>query len=383
MRQYLRLGLVLLLAACATKVPGEGKPAQAPTPPVAATPAAPPADGRARVALLLPLTGTSSPIGTALLNAAQMALFDHGDERFVLLPYDTQGTPTGAREAARKAVQEGKAQLVLGPLFAAEAGAARGETQAARVSMLAFTNDTAQAGGNTWVMGFAPGDQVARVVGYSRAQGKGNIAALVPRSPYGQAVGDALNRAAPRVSARVTTVERYDPQAPDFGAAARQLAGRKGFDALLLAEGGDRLRTLVASLTANGIDPHTIRLLGTGLWDDPVLGRDPALVGGWYAAPPASARGSFESRFTSLYGRPPPRIATLAYDATAMAAVLARSGNFDVASLTATDGFAGIDGIFRLKPDGTVERGLAVQELAADGARTVDPAPGNFQALTQ
>ena len=114
------------------------------------------------------------------------------------------------------------------------------------------------------------------------------------------------------------------------------------------------------------------------------LDQGPALVGGWYAAPDAAARRDFEQRFESVYGRRPPRLATLAYDAAALAAVLARNGGpapFDPLALTNPNGFAGVDGIFRLRPEGLVERGLSVMEITPGGNRVIDPAPSSFQAL--
>ena len=90
---------------------------------------------------------------------------------------------------------------------------------------------------------------------------------------------------------------------------------------------------------------------------DPRLSREPALIGGWFAAPAPSARTAFERRFNEVYGHPPPRLATLAYDAVALAALLASGegeADFSADSVTDPSGFAGVDGIFRLRRDGTV-----------------------------
>jgi hypothetical protein len=70
---------------------------------------------------------------------------------------------------------------------------------------------------------------------------------------------------------------------------------------------------------------------------------------------------------------------TLAYDATALAALLAKGGsNFSRAALTNPNGFAGVDGIFRLREDGTVQRGLAIDQVTPEGGRLLDPAPATF-----
>jgi ABC-type branched-subunit amino acid transport system substrate-binding protein len=156
------------------------------------------------------------------------------------------------------------------------------------------------------------------------------------------------------------------------------------FDALLLPEGGDRLKQISHQLKAAGIDLAQTRLLGSGLWDDSSITDEPALTGGWFAASPPEARRFFESKFQSAYGHPPPRLASLAFDAAALAAVLAKGGDPNAFSSTAIQnpsGFTGVDGLFRFGPQGLVQRGLAVLEVDPGGDKVVSPAPQNFQNL--
>ena len=47
-----------------------------------------------------------------------------------------------------------------------------------------------------------------------------------------------------------------------------------------------------------------------------------------------------------------------------------------------SSGFAGIDGVFRFRPDGTNERGLAVLQIAPGGPRVVSPPPKSFGPAT-
>lgn len=339
-----------------------------------------------KVALLLPLSGPSAGIGQPMLDAAQLALFDVAGENFQLLPRDTKGTPQGAADAARQAIAEG-ARLILGPLFGQEVQAVKPVAAGAGVDVVAFTTDATLAGNGTYVMGFVPYDQVQRVTGFARSRGVTRFVALAPRSPYGDAVVSALQASAQRFGGQVAQVERYDPALADPSVPARQVAQAPvAPQAVLLAEGGDKVRALGSALQANGVDPGRVKLLGTGLWDDPGLGREPALVGAWFAAPAPEQRADFEARFEALYGKKPPRLATLAYDATALAGALARLGGpapYDRANLTNPNGFAGVDGLFRLKANGAVERGLAVLELTPEGSRVLDPAPQTWEVLGQ
>jgi hypothetical protein len=42
-----------------------------------------------------------------------------------------------------------------------------------------------------------------------------------------------------------------------------------------------------------------------------------------------------------------------------------------------------VDGLFRLRPGGVAERGLAVLEVTPEGTRVLDPAPSSFATLGQ
>lgn len=376
-----------------------------------------PQHATARVGLLLPLSGTHAAIGQALLHASELALFDAATDDFALIVRDTGGTPEGAARAAEEALAAG-AQLILGPVFAGSVTAVAPLARDAGVHVVAFSTDRSVAGDGIFIMGFVPNSQVERVVGYASAQGLGRFAALVPNSAYGQTIVVALEEAARRFGAPVVQIEYYDPAATDVSGSVARLVnydarvaalaaeraelearqdeasrqalarlkryhtlGDIGFDAILLPEGGARLRAIAPLLPYYDVDPEQVRLLGTALWEDPDLGSEPALVGGWFAAPDPGPWRAFQGRYESVYGTTPPRIASLAYDATALAAVLARNGTPDFSddALMQSNGFAGIDGVFRFLPDGTAERGLALLEVRPDGLAVIDPAPTTFE----
>jgi hypothetical protein len=151
----------------------------------------------------------------------------------------------------------------------------------------------------------------------------------------------------------------------------------------MIPDDGSRLRQLASLVTYYDVNPEQVAFLGTLLWDDPRLSNEPSLQGGLYPAAAVSAHQEFEARYGKAFGPLPARlggIASIAYDATALAAILARQpqGDYSAASLTNPVGFAGVDGVFRLSPDGTSERGLAVRQITAAGPREVSPAPNSF-----
>ncbi len=366
-------------------------PLPPPSPPTTA------AAGPAKVALLVPLSGANAELGQALLDAAQLALFESGGDRLILVPRDTGGNAAGAAGAARAVIADG-ARLILGPLLAPEVEAVKPIAQEAHINVIAFSTITGLAGGNIYLMGFLPRQEVVREVGYARERGLARFAALAPNSPYGHLMADALREAASGSGGSVTKVEFFDPRAGDVSPAIQRLlpggGGAEGsaepppvsppasFDALLLPEGGARLKQIAAQVKGAGGNAKPVQLLGSGLWDTPDIGSDPALVGGWFASSPPEARQDFERRFSATYGHTPPRLASLGYDAAALAAVLARgtAGEpFSQQAIVNPSGFTGVDGLFRFTPSGLVQRGLAVLEVVPQGTTVVSPAPQSFQ----
>jgi ABC-type branched-subunit amino acid transport system substrate-binding protein len=361
-----------------TPILAPADPGAAAAPP--APPVAPVVAGRAmKVALLLPLSGEQASLGKNLMNGAEMATMELGRESFELMPRDSGATPQEAQRAANEAIRAG-AQLVIGPLFSTSVEAVKPITAQASVPMLALSNDGSVAGSGVYVMGFSPVEQVQRITGFAAAKGLRAIAILAPSSLYGDLVVSTAKQAGSPVN--VVAVARYTNSPASIAAAVQELvAQRANFNALLLPEGGATLHQVAAQLSSNGMSARQLPLLGTGLWDEEKTANDFALIGGWYAAPDPAARAGFTERYAKNFGSKPLRLASLSYDATALAVALAAKGGdrpFSDASITNPNGFAGIDGIFRLTPRGTTERGLAVMEVTKSGPKVIDAAPKRF-----
>ena len=349
-----------------------------------------------KVGILLPLSGPQGPMGQSMLQAAQLALFDMGYENFELMPRDTQGTPQGALQATSSAIHDG-AQLLLGPLLSDSVRAAKSVASRSNINLIALSTDWSLAGNNTYVMGFLPFAQVQRVTRYAAANGIRRVGIVAPADKYGDTVTKAFKQNAQQNAIAIVKDQRFQPgdknltsQLEEFARSAPN-AGVQGlppFEGVFLPVGGSQAQLVASGLSYYGLTPNTVRRLGTGLMDDERLAGEPNLNGAWFAAPSPRQRHGFEKRYRDTFGNEPLRLATLAYDATALAAVLAASGYktsgkpaYDRVSLTNPNGFAGIDGIFRFGRNGLVERGLAILEIKNGRIVEVDPAPTTFQAL--
>jgi ABC-type branched-subunit amino acid transport system substrate-binding protein len=314
-----------------------------------------------------------------MLQAAEMALFETGSSSVTLLPQDTaQG---GAHKAALKALDAG-AELLVGPLFAAEVEAIKPLLHTRHVNLISFSTDQSVASPHTFVLGFLPSQQIERITQFAKEKGLTRIAALTPEGQYGQLINQTLRKLHVKGDIQLLGIIPYTKGDILEGNPGNirilediELYKTKGMEALLIPEGGENLAYLMAI-----VKPQLpFQLLGSGQWDTAETFRNASLglEGGLFPSTTSQERQSFEARYREAYGQEPPRIATLAFDAIALAVSLADKG-YTAQHLTFFEGFSGMDGLFRLTPQGLNERGLAVLEVTPSGFKTVSPAPETF-----
>jgi branched-chain amino acid transport system substrate-binding protein len=343
-----------------------------------------------KIGLLVPLSGRNAELGKALRDAAAVSLFDKYARlsvraqtvRVELIPKDTGDTTEQATTAMQQALEEG-AQFIIGPLFADAAAASAPLARAKNINVLSFSNTRTQASPGTYMFGFSPAEQTERIISYALANGKTKIAVLVPNSPLGETVLTAARGVALKSGIKLAAESKYMLQGTGMDTALSTLVqpGKTPtFDAILIPEGGTALDTILRGLNARGVKPSTVQFLGTGLWDDADLLRRVNLDTAWFASSSPTLTSQFETRFRTTYDYAPPRIASLAYDAVALAVTLATSNRpFDAVTLTSAAGFSGpANGIFRLRADGTTQRGLAVMQVQGGGLKIISPAPNGF-----
>lgn len=366
-----------------------------------------------RIALLLPLSGTNASLGQTMLDASIMALFEARDPRLQLLPYDTVGTPAGAEQAMREALNA-RVEMVLGPVYAEEIKQVAPLAREARIPIIGFSNNAEIAGEGVYLLGFLPDQEVRHILTYAVAKGLRTFAALIPKTPYGDEVQTSFLKTVPQLHGEITKLEIFQRQANALSEPVKRLAnydvrrqayldeiktlqsikndagvaqilkdlktketlGKPPFDAVLVAEGGQMLRSLIPLLPYYEIDPVEVQYLGTQLWYDPTLPGEPTLEGSWYAGADPQPIEAFMTEFASLYGYRPMRNATLAYDGVALVSALAKTEarrvRFSPATLENRWGFLGVDGLFRFLPNGTNERALAIVQISKAGFKVIE-----------
>jgi len=336
-----------------------------------------------RVGIILPFTSSSAPtrsLAASMLKAAQLALFNAGNNKILLITADEGNGGAGAAAAAQELLSQG-AEVIVGPLFGPSVSAVAPIARDRAVPVLAFSTERNVAGNGAYLLSFLPQNEVARVISYAASKGHKQFAALAPQTAYGDVAKDAFTEAVAAAKANVVDVERYPPNAGAVAGPAGAVA-KSSADAVLIAQGGVILRAIAPTLSLDGVSRDKVKLLGTGLWDDDAaLMRETSLQGSWYAAPAPNSDAEFASKYRAAFGTAPAQLASLAYDAVSLVALLS-SGTpyhrFTRGALMDPNGFSGVNGIFRFKNDGTSERGLAVLEVNAAGPVVVSPAPTTF-----
>jgi branched-chain amino acid transport system substrate-binding protein len=377
--------LALLAAACGggsglDPLPSGQQPQPAPPPQAGGSaPANSIGSGSVRVGLILPLSaqGALASAAAAIRNAADLAMSEFEKPEITLLVKDDRGDPSASREMTQQALSEG-AELILGPFTASSVAQASQVAKAAGRPMIAFSSDSSVAQPGVYLLSFTPEVDVARIMSYAASRGKKNIAALLPEGAFGNVIAAEYQQQISRLGLSQGPIRRYAPGGA--AQAARSLAGElSSSDALLATDLTDAMAATADAIAAAGITG--IQILGTGVWNDLSVLQKPALQRGWFAAPDSAGYNSFASRYRKRFNNNPTRTATIGYDSVALAAALVLtqgSNRFTQATLTNPSGFAGQDGIFRFRQNGTNERALAVLQVNNQNAQIISPAPKAF-----
>ena len=340
------------------------------------------------VALLVPRgSGNSGDavLANSLENAARLAVADLDGAQIDLRVYDTGGNPSQAANVATQAVNDG-AKIILGPLYAEAANAVGNAVASRGVNVLSFSNNTAIAGGNVFVLGATFQNTANRLARYAARQGRRNIMIVYGQDAAESQGRDAINRAVAGTSASVAGTASFELSQQGVINAVPGIAGQirsSGADAVFFTSGtAGALPILTQLLSENSVGSANTQFIGLQRWDIPASAMAlPGLQGGWFAIPDPGLNASFQNRYTSAYGAPPHPIAGLAYDGIAAIGALVKSNSSDAltrGALTQGSGFVGVNGVFRLLNDGTNERGLAVAQIQNNQVNVIDPAPRSF-----
>lgn len=340
------------------------------------------------VALLLPYgspNGAEGSLAQSLENAARLAMADLDGVEIDLRVYPTAASADQAASQAAKAVNDG-AKIILGPVFGAAANSAGVAVASKGINVLSFSNNTAIAGRNVFVLGNTFDNTADQLVRFLSRQGNSKVLTVYPQTATGEIGRDAVQRALANSNVASTGQQSYPASQNGIIKAVRGIAANtkeSGTNAIFFTDdtsGGIPL--LSQLLPENGISTSDVQFVGLTRWDIPATTLSlPGLQNGVFALPDPVLVGQFRDRYISAYGAPPHPIAGLAYDGIAAVGALVSGGRSDaltVNALTQNAGFAGVNGVFRLRSDGSNQRGLAIARIVDRQVQIISPAPKSF-----
>lgn len=350
-----------------------------------------------KVGILLPLSGDSAALGNAMLDAATLALYDEYmsvpssqiKSQIILIPRDTGNSANSAAKAAEELIKDG-ATFIVGPLFAQAVTAMKPIVKAANVPVISFSNNRNVAEPNIYTFGYLPEQQISRIAEYAYLHGFQRVGLLAPNDAYGQKVRDELSSNYSQKGGFVSPAELYAPSANNIDAAVTRMmaayqntADDRKFQAIFIADSGYSMKNIIKALHRNNLDFDKIKILGAGLWDDQELTQIPELEGAIFPGTPPENFDRFNGRFMAMYGYKPSRLASLSYDAVSLLARLSINSSaprIDASKIPNEDGYvAPANNLYRLLPDGSSERKLAILRVTPKGFKIVEPATKSFK----
>ncbi|MEL6688715.1 MAG: penicillin-binding protein activator [Pseudomonadota bacterium] len=373
-RAFALVGSLGALAACdvpvSTGLPGVGS------------------GGSVDVALLVPGgSGVAEldAIALSLENAARLAMNDLQGVEVNLTVYNTARDAGTAVAATGQAIAAG-ADIILGPLDGEVAAAVGLAARGSGTNVMSFSNNTAIAGGNVYLLGQTFQNSATRVARYARSQGKSRVVVVHAQNVAGEAGRAAVASALISNGIELAGSTSYENTLPGIANAVSSVRSEvrsSGADALFLTSpSAGALPILAELLPEAGMGPDSIQYLGLSRWDnDPRLFSLSGVQGGWFAMPDRARAAAFSSRYGAAFGGPPHSLAFTAYDGIAVIGALVSQGGpnpLGGEAITRAQGFQGANGILRFRANGTNERGLAIGTIQEGEVVTLEAAPQGF-----
>lgn len=376
-----------------------------------------------RVGMLIPLTGSASKQGEGLRNAALLALEDVNNPNILIQFYDTKSTASGSRIAIENALNQ-QSQMIIGPLMAEEVKAISATTLQKNIPVVTFSTSYDAILQGVYSLGLLTGEQVDRVISYSASKNRQNIALLVPDNNTGISVAKASIISAQKNDMNVVRIGFYPPNTTNFSdilkdvtdydkrsqrvknikaklqkqadsgsqTSARILGRLKGidtlgdvdFDTILIPESGQRLKAATAMLSFYDASYPKVQILGTSIWATSDLSREGSLQGAWYPAIANNNEQYFIKKYKNTFDESPNSLYSFGYDAIALASIISTKKDIPISDvITNSEGYIGINGIFRIFADGTNQHALDIVQIGQNELKTIDKAPAKFSGAVE
>lgn len=377
------------------------------------------------VSVMLPLTGPHAEIGRGISNSIQMAFLKNRYNNVAVQFYNLTGNKYEKHGIIMGALAT-EPDIIIGPVFAEDAAMVR-DLKPEALPVLTFSSDTSAIGNGVMTMALIPSQSVEMIVREMDRDGATNFIVMAPKTSSGEQMAGAAQYASDLYNVTLSGIFYYDEGNSDSIKTASQRAamytaraaandrareilsdimvkeavtpaqksslnsqlkkisksetlGTVPYNAILFLGNASDTKQIASFLRYYDVAPRDARFYGTTLWDGSELLRDYSFAGSKFASlPPVS--NIFAETFESVSGKPASRLDTFGYDAANLVIGMLHSNKTPAAYLLDPSGYNGLDGLFRLTPNGASERALEIVELNGSGtSRLTKPAATDFLA---
>lgn len=341
-------------------------------------------EGKLNVAVILPLTGKASSIGAGMQNAMFLASDDFKNNKVVLKFYDTNSSMDGANQAAQRAISEG-AQLILGPLMSEEVEGVADIALSADVPVVSFTTSPQVLQKGIYSIGLLNGEQIDKAISYASTRGRKKLALLVPDNNSGLNIAKSALMSSLKQDVELVKIGFYNQNTLDFSSIIAEISAPLDFDTILIAGGGNRLKSMASMFAAhNNVLYPDMLFLGTSAWEGTNLSKETTLHHGVYPMMNKGYGAYFSDKYKNTFGEQPKPIYSFAYDSVLLASTIAAKNQKNIEDvITSKNGFIGVNGYFKILPTGESVHSLDMLEVTADGPKIISSSNGQKNNYTE
>ena len=316
------------------------------------------------IGLLVPLSGNRNLAGEIVLNTLRFNIQKNPtDLKFKI--FDTKGTPTGAHQAAKKAIDEG-INVFIGPIFSDETKILNERFSRKKAVFFSLSTDSSNKSQNMIVTGQSPFDQVKCITKNLSEKKVSRILLIHHNDRYGTIVKNSLINIVQdssflelinvdffevnsdmNLNDEIKVLSKFESRKlkleqeinkiknnPNLSKLEknnelkkfdRKLTIDVPFDSIIIASEGDNLLEIMSHLAFYDINSNNTILYGTSLWEDTYMD-DKIYENTFFVSNLKSDFENFRTEYNEIFSKDPSSITLQLFDLIEMIKVFHKSG---------------------------------------------------------
>ena len=367
------------------------------------------------ISVLLPLSGPNAELGKSISQSIEIAFLQNPDKNISVTFFDLSGNKIQKQSVISHALSSNP-DIIIGPIFAEDAQLIR-NMKPESLPVLSFTSDTNAFGYGVMTMALIPAQSVEAIVKEMSTDNLNRTIIFAPDTESGKfmagaavlaaniydipvaglfyytegnsdsikqvaktaAMYDARSAANTKareilsdilVKEKLTTIQNNSISTQLEKLSKTETIGQAPYDAVLFLGNATDTKTVVSFLRYFNVGSRDAKFYGTAMWDTPELLNDFNMAGAKFASLPAMSP-EFTSVYEHLSNNTPTRLNTFGFDAANLVRGMVYSHKSQAAYLLDPSGYIGLDGLFRLRPNGTSELTLQISKLHGNGKASI------------